>query len=117
MTPNPTHPMHHQATPSNDELRVILREAMGGEWESNIREDVILTITEDADGAHVITPICRDIWSQEDARLIALAPALAAEVIRLRGGIEATINEHATTGTTAPKIIARLRALLDGGDR
>ena len=71
--------------PSNEELQRLLDEATPGYWikgvEMRTGEITIATTDMDADRLTVLdTSNC----TEENASLIALAPVLAAEVIRLR---------------------------------
>lgn len=140
MIPNPVDPMHGQDTPSNDELRVILDAATVGPWEAECDEGEG-TVQVNAgsartfwteNGTGIPAPSWRttdrildieDAWDGEfnqweaNARLIALAPALAAEVIRLREGIAALADLADHCRDIAAETVHReCRALLDGGD-
>ena len=98
-------------TPSNDELRRILDAATDGPWTA----ESWMSEWFDIENGHVTiaSELCR-----EDARLIALAPALTAEVIRLREGIEALADlaDHCQD-IAAETVLRECRALLDGGAR
>ena len=65
--------------PSTEELQRLLNEAKSGPWEVRMRKDGYCEGVYTASGRGV----CLDI-NAYDAPLAALAPALAAEVIRLR---------------------------------
>lgn len=76
---------------SNDTLRALLDAASPGPWRVDEEPDSDCVwgsraTVYDADGDKVCADTVGGLWAMsiEDARLIALAPALASEVIRLR---------------------------------
>ncbi|MGO2634680.1 MAG: hypothetical protein ACTH9H_13130 [Galactobacter sp.] len=93
------------------ELQKMIDQATPGPWEADIHGDEGTVDVISCDGVYGAT-------SANDARLIAQAPDLAAEVIRMREGIEAYIRDLSATRqdrTLNALLENGLRALLDGG--
>lgn len=81
--------------PSTEELQRLLDEATPGDWQWD--ETVGLSLYfEDAEGKgrDIIKCAARSYPDEADAEIIALAPSLAAEVIRLRQGINDLKKAH-----------------------
>lgn len=90
--------------PTTD-LKTMLDQATPGPWEADIDHERNLgTVNVVPDDTHY------GVTTAANARLIAAAPDLAAEVIRLREGIEA-LAKHVEANSCAG-IVPRLRTLL-----
>ncbi len=88
---------------TDEELRAMLDGAIKGPWICLARSGALfvkeVAYMDDPETPHV----ARVFWNKETARLIAAAPDLAAEVLRLRAIIEGVADDLSSRVTDFPK--------------
>lgn len=79
--------------PTTEELKDLLGKVTKGEWVAYPSSEYEGLFVESENG-YLSDSICGDIGSENDATLIALAPTLAAEVVRLREALADIAGRH-----------------------